>query len=169
MNEQESSHGVPLRVRWALTILVAVAVIVGIVIAVNRAGPEGSTTEAGAEAESNKIADIAISEDQAPRSAGLPAGAPVLKTLEASIAADIRKRIAGKQLTGPLDAISCRAHGKAKAGRDPYACTVRSAGITYPVLAVAEPGAGRLTWCKLDEIPGTHTGPEIPLSPSCKV
>ncbi len=154
--------------RWMLAIVVAVAVIAGIVIAINRAGPEGPTSEAGAEAEVNRLSDIAITEDQAPHSASLPRGSAQAAALERAITRDIRQRIADAQLTGPLQGVTCRAAGAASAGRAPYSCTVHSAGIAYPFLAVVDGRRRLLTWCKVDQPPVAGAGPEIPVSASCR-
>jgi hypothetical protein len=159
---------VPMWARWALAIVVGVAVIAGIVIAVDRAGPEGATTEAGAEAEINRISDIAISEDEAPRSAVLARGSAPVAALERAIAGDVRQRIADTQLTGPLQSVTCRPAGAASGGRSPYSCTVRSASIAYPFLAVLDDGRHRLTWCKIDQPAVANAGPEIPVSASCR-
>ncbi len=154
--------------RWLLATVVAGALIAGIVIAINRAGPEGATSEAGAEAETNRIADVAITEDEAPRSESLPSGSPPLYALERAIASDVRRRIAGGQLTGPIDGVTCRAAGAGSAGRDPYRCIARSADITYPFLAVVDARRGELTWCKVDPPPVAEGGPEILISASCR-
>jgi hypothetical protein len=159
----------PLWARWAVGVVVAVAVIATVVIAIHRAGPEVNTSEAGAEAEVNRISDVAISEDQAPHSAGLPAGAAPARALELAISSDVRQRIVGGQLTGPLQHIACRAAAGAHAGRNPYSCTVRSAGLTYPFVAILDTRRHRLTWCKVDPPPVANVGPEVPLSASCKV
>lgn len=155
-------------VRWVLVSIVAVAVVAGVVIAIERAGPEGATSEAGAEAETNRVADIAISEDQAPRTAGLPAGAPPAGALQRAITSDVHRRIAGGQLTGPLQSVSCAVAGAGSAGRVPYRCTVRSAGIDYQFVAVADERSRRLTWCKIDQAPVAGAGPEIPISAACR-
>jgi hypothetical protein len=159
----------PLWARWAVGMVLAVAVIATVVIAVHRAGPEVNTSEAGAEAEVNRISDVAIGEDQAPHSTSLPAGAAPARALERAIDTDIRQRIAGDQLTGPLQHLACRAVAGTRAGRDPYRCTVRSAGFTYPFVAVLDTRRHRLTWCKVDPPPVANVGPEVPLSASCKV
>lgn len=158
----------PLWARWALASLVALAVIVAVVIAIHRAGPEGPSSEAGAEAEINRVSDIAIAEDQAPHFASLPPGASPVSALERAIAADVHKRVADDQLTGPLQSVSCRAAGTAGAGRAPYRCAVRSAGLSYTFLAIVDQSHRRLTWCKVDPTPVDHTGPEIPISASCR-
>jgi hypothetical protein len=153
--------------RWVLVSLVAVAVIAYIVISVGRAGPEGAASEAGAEAEDNRIADITITEDQAPRVAPLPAGSAPVPALEQAISGDVRRRIADGQLTGPLQSVSCAQAGGGSAGRRPYRCSVRSADIAYPFLAVVDERAGRLTWCKVDQTPAGG-GPEVPVSAACR-
>lgn len=160
----------PLWARWAIAIVVAAAIVAGIVIAVTRAGPEGSSSsEAGAEAEVNRIADIAIGEDEAPRFAALAPGAAPAGALEQAIAGNVRERISEQKLTGPLQGVSCTPSGAARAGRRPYRCTVRSAGISYPFLAVVDTRRRRLAWCKVDPAPNGGNGQEIPISASCRV
>jgi hypothetical protein len=154
--------------RWVLATVVAVAVIAGIVIVIHGAGPDGATSEAGAEAETNRLADIAITRDEAPHSASLPPGSEATDALERAIARDVRKRITGAQLTGPLRDVTCIVAGKGSAGRDPYRCTVSTAGIAYPFLAVVDQRRQRLTWCKIDQSPVADAGPEIPISASCR-
>ncbi len=154
--------------RWALATLVAAAVVAAIVIAVGRAGPEGGSSEAAAEAEVNRTSDIAITEDQAPHSAALPAGSAPATALEQAIALDLHRRIAAAQLTGPVAGVTCKEAGTERAGRAPYRCTARSAGIAYPFLAVVNARRRRLTWCKIDPPPVAGVGAEIPISTSCR-
>jgi hypothetical protein len=176
----------PIWARWVLAVVIAVAVLVGIVIVVGRAGPESPTTEGGAEAEINRVADIAIAEDQAPHLASLSAGSAPAFALERAIESDVRQRIAKDRLTGPLQSVICTAAGASSAagadsasraggatgpesaGREPYRCTVRSANIAYPFLAVVDKGRQRLTWCKVDPPPVAEGSPEIPISASCR-
>ncbi|MGO9489150.1 MAG: hypothetical protein ACLQBB_09020 [Solirubrobacteraceae bacterium] len=158
----------PMWARWLLASLVAVAVIAGIVIAVSRAGPESPTTEAGAEAETNRIADIAITEDETPRAAALSPGSTPASALQQAISADVRRRIAAGQLVGPLESVTCRADGTPSAGRAPYRCTVVSSKLAYPFLAVVDEHRQQLTWCKVDQPPVANAGPQIPISARCR-
>ncbi len=167
-SQRQAAQLPPLWARWVLAIVVAVALAAAIVIGISRAGPEAPTTEAGAEAEVNRVSDIAIAEDQAPHSAGLSPGSAPTAALQRAIAGDVRHRIANAQLTGPLQNVACSAAGAGSAGRDPYRCTVKSVGITYPFLAVVDEHRLRLTWCKVDPPPVAGVGPEIPVSASCK-
>jgi hypothetical protein len=159
----------PMWVRWVLASAVAVALIVSLVIAVHRAGPDnsGSETEAGAEAEVNRVADIAIAEDEAPRSASLSSGAAPASALERAIARDVAKRIADERLTGPFEGVVCHGASKDTSGREPYNCTVHSANIAYPFVAIVDKRSRRLTWCKIDQPAKPGVGPEIPISASC--
>jgi hypothetical protein len=153
--------------RWTLAIIVGVAVVAGIVIAFNRAGPDAATSEAGAEAEDNRLADIAITEDEAPHFTSLTSGSEAT-ALEQAIAHDVRQRIAHGQLTGPLRGVKCTAAGASRSGRTPYRCTAQSSDIAYPFLAVVDERRQRLTWCKIDQPPVANAGPEIPVSASCR-
>jgi hypothetical protein len=155
-------------IRWLAAIVVAVALLAGIVIASHRAGREGNTSEAAAEAEVNRLSDIAITEDQAPHSAALQPGSAPRAALERAIASDVRQRIAEQKLTGPLRGVTCTVAGAPRAGREPYRCTVASAGIPYSFQAVVDARRQRLTWCKVDPPPVAEASPEIPLSASCR-
>lgn len=159
----------PIWARWALAIAVAVAVAGGVVIATERAGPENATSEAGAEAEANRLADVAITEDEAPHVAALVAGSEPAPALERAIAGDIRQRIGAGQLTGPLEGVTCAATGAHAGSGEEYRCTVRSAGISYPFQAVVDRQDRQLTWCKIDQPATADAGPEVPISPRCRV
>ena len=161
-------HQLPLWARWALAAAVGIAVLATIVIATNRAGPEGVATEEGTEDEINRIADIAIAEDQAPHFANLSAGAMPASALERAIASDVRQRISDHNMVGPLQGVSCSATGPASAGRVPYRCTLRSAGVAYSFLAVVDEGRHRLTWCKVDPPAVAEAGTEIQVSARCR-
>jgi hypothetical protein len=154
--------------RWVFAAVVAAAIIVAIVLAVHRAGPE-NTNEESVEGETNRIADIAITEDEAPHTATLSAGTPT-SALARAIGEDVRNRISDGQLTGPLQSVACQAGSAsgARPERVPYTCIVRSAGIKYTFLAIVEEADKRLTWCKVDPSATVKAGPEVPISPRCE-
>ncbi|HLH13480.1 MAG TPA: hypothetical protein VKV16_01725, partial [Solirubrobacteraceae bacterium] len=144
----------PLWARWALTIAVYAVAILAVVLAIhaaNSGGSSASKSEAHAEAEANREGRIAIAQDEAPHTAAL-AGTPAsaAQQLQRAIAADVRARITHNQLTGPLQSVRCSAAGQPRDARQPYRCSVLSAGLDYPFLAVVDQRARRLTWCKLD-------------------
>jgi hypothetical protein len=158
----------PLWTRWVLAAIVGVAVLAGIVIVTNQAGPEGIASESAVEAEINRIADISTTEDEAPHSATLSPGSAPAAALQRAIASDIRQRIAANQISGPLHGVTCIVSGASSAGRDPYRCTVHSAGTAFRILAVINESQRRLTWCKVDTPPKGEPAPEIPISASCR-
>ncbi len=155
-------------IRWVLAIVVAAAIIGGIVVAVHRAGPENSTSEAAIEGETNRIADIAITEDEAPQTARLSAGAVPTSALARAIGTDVRGRISHGQLTGPLQSVACTP-GPTSGSRTAYTCQVHSDGAAYQFLAVVDEAAKLLTWCKVDPSVDVKGGPEVPISPRCRV
>lgn len=158
----------PIWVRWVLAIVVAAGLTVGLVIAVDRAGPETATSESQAEAESNRIADIAITEDEAPHAATLVVGSSPVAALERVIASDVRGRISSGRLTGPLQGVVCKANGKSNRSNAPYQCTVRSAGITYSFVGVINRQGRRLAWCKVDPPSVANVEPEVQISARCR-
>lgn len=168
----------PLWMRWALAIAgfaVLIAVIAIVVHSVNHSSsnaPGSSASEARAEAEANREGQIVVEQDQAPHTAVLHpeetiTTAATTAALERAIITDVQARITDSQLTGPLQGIRCQATGAPRAGRQPFHCTVRSAGIEYPFLAVADPRDKILTWCKFDPSPEAGVG-EVPVSARCR-
>ena len=162
----------PLWARWVLTILGFAVLIVAIAIFVRHVNHESSasrTESATAEEEANREAEIVIAEDQAPHTAALHPGSGLTTrtALERAIAGDVHARIDDGQLTGPLQYMHCRASGASRGGREPFRCTVRSAGIAYPFLAVADERQGELTWCKVDPPPAPGAT-EAPVSSRCR-
>src|ERR1700733_12002982 len=126
-NRPAAVHPPPLWARWVLASVIAAGAIAAIVIAVDRAGPEPASSETQIEAEDNRIADLAITEDEAPHSAALPAGSLPRTALERAIGSDVRHRIAGGQLTGPLQRVECKSPVRSSSpARKPYRCTARS-------------------------------------------
>lgn len=168
----QASRRTPLWARWLITIL-AFAALIAVIAIVARSGGKGnangsSQSEAAAVAEANREGQIAIAQDQAPHTASLRPGVSSEAALERAITADVRSRIEHGALTGPLQSVSCRAAGSVRAGRQPFRCTVRSAGIAYPFLAVADAQALMLTWCKVDPPPEANAPLEVPVSPRCR-
>ncbi len=156
-------------VRWVLASVIAAGAIAGIVIAVDRAGPEPASSETQVEAEDNRIADLAITEDEAPHSAALPTGSLPSTALERAIGSDVRHRIAGGQLTGPLQRVECRSPVRSSSpARKPYRCTARSDAVDYPFLAVVESASRRLVWCKIDPSSVAGVAQHVPISARCK-
>jgi hypothetical protein len=169
-------RALPLRTRWVITIVAYALVVLGVVLAVRglNSGSEGSAAGGGsqadarAEEEANREGRIAIAEDEAPHGAPLAAGVPEQVALERAVSADVHARIAHGGLTGPLQSVRCVAAASEHAGRRQLSCTVRSAGVGYPFVGVAERRTGQLTWCKLDP-PAVAGAPlEVPVSPRCR-
>ena len=155
-----------LRLRWVLAV-VLFASIAATAYIVAHAGGSGASSAASVRAaiETNEEGQIAVSEDQAPRHAALRRGLSPEVAITRAVTADVRVRIATGQLTGPLGMLSCSPAGRGRPGRDPFVCSVTSAGIGYTFYGVADLRARTLTWCKQDavDVPGLS----VPLSPSC--
>jgi hypothetical protein len=159
----------PLWAKWLITIAVFAIGVAAIVIAVHDGAAGGShQSEAAAVAEANRVGRVVAEEDQAPHTSALASGVPALAGLERAITRDVRARISHGELTGPLQSVRCRPGGPARAGRRPFDCTVHSAGIEYPFLAVLDERALELTWCKVDPSPLPGNPPEVPVSPRCQ-
>jgi hypothetical protein len=158
----------PLWARWLLTILAfVVLILVGRGFVHNSEGASGPTSaERRAESEANREGDIVVEEDQAPHTASPRAGVSTRVALEYAIAADVHSRIQSGELTGPFQSVRCAASGSPHSGRQPFKCTVRSASIAYPFLAVLDEPAHQLTWCKVD--PPANGATAIPVSPRCR-
>jgi hypothetical protein len=165
-DEQQRTTRFPLWARWALAALVAVA-IVAVVVERGSAARGGAQSEGEANAEADRDGLAVMAADQAPHVARLTRGTIVLAGLESAITADVERRIAQGELTGPLRSVHCVAAGATRAGRRPYRCAVTSGGISYPFVAVYGESSLTLTWCKEDLPPEPGAKLEVPVSARC--
>ena len=158
-------RAIPLWARWLGTLLAFALLIFAIHTVVRTSG---ASSEGSPEAEINRVSEIVIAQDQAPHTAPLLPGDSARSGLQSAIAADVRDRVRREELTGPLQSVRCAPSGQPRAGRRPYSCTVRSAGISFPFLGVVDERAGTLTWCKRDPPPASDAPPTAPISGSCR-
>ena len=156
----------PLWMRWLLTLL-TFAVLIAAVWVFARSGGGAPGRELSVEVEANREGQIAIAEDQAPHTSRLRLGSSAGAALKRAIVADVHNRIAHGALTGPLQSVRCTPAGPLAAGRRPFRCSVRSAGIEYPFLGVVNERARLLTWCKRDPPPTSNAPLNVPLSSRC--
>ena len=159
----------PLWARWLLTLLAFALLIVVIRIVATKSVSSTAESSPTAEAEANRVGELVVATDEAPHSSPLRAGAPVGSALQSAIAVDVRGRIRHGELTGPLQRVRCAASGQPRAGQRPFSCTVRSAGISYTFLGVADERARTLTWCKRDPAPTGSGPPSAQISSRCRV
>ena len=155
----------PLWLRWLLTIagFGVAAIVLIIVVGSSRSSSSGN---AAVLLRASERVRRGIVHDQAPHSSLLPAGVPQVVALQRAIAADVRGRVRRKELAGPTRGVSCTGVDPQQGSRRPYRCTARAGAVQYPFFAIADLRAGRLTWCKLDQIPAGEGA--VPLSPKCK-
>lgn len=149
-----------------MTVVAFAVLTVAVLLAVRAANTGGAARDRAAGAEANRLGRIVQTQDQAPRSASLRGPTAPRLALERAISADMRRRIARHQLSGPLHRARCyRAAGSGRIRRA-YRCTVRAGDVPYPFLGVVDLRSRRVTWCKYD--PGPTAGSDVPVSPRCR-
>jgi hypothetical protein len=160
---------IPLGWRWVLTFLMLSSITATLIIGVHEANHDrAAVTNPQALAESDRVGQIAVAEDEAPHTANLRRGASTVRVLEAGITGDMRLRISQRQLAGPIQDVSCHASGRTRMGRTPYRCTVSAADFNYPFFAVADPRTRLVTWCKYDTPPSDVPALNVPVSADCR-
>jgi len=156
----------PLWLQWVLSLLVAAAVIFGLVRFVQSNTANQITTEnASGEAQENREAEILVAEDQAPHTVRLPAHTVVAAAVNHAIRADMTTMIGQGSLDGPLQHSSCAASGSTGKAGQTFSCTVSAAGVSYPFVAVVDAHARTIVFCKRD--PPPVPSQNVPLSPRC--
>lgn len=158
-------RGMPLWLRWLLTVAGFGAAAIVLIIVVGSSG-NSSDGNAAALLRAGERVRRGVLHDQAPHSSKLPAGVPPAVGLERAIAADVRGRVRRKELAGPTRGVSCTAVDSRRGSRRSYRCTARAGAVRYPFFAIADLRARRLTWCKFDQIPVGEGA--VPLSLRCK-
>jgi len=156
----------PLWLQWVLSIVIAAAVIVGLVRFVRSNTANQITTESPAgEVQANREAEALVAEDQAPHSVRLQGHGATLAAINRAIRADMTTMISQGTLDGPLQHSSCATSGPPGKGGQRFSCTVSAAGVSYPFVGIVDARAGTLVYCKRD--PPPVPSQNVPLSPRC--
>ncbi len=155
----------PLWARWVLAVTFFASLGLTAVLIVH-ASSTVSTAGTQGELQADAVGRVVVSQDQAPHTAPLRTGASPRAALTAAITTDVRSRIASRDLTGPLESVTCSAGRAQHPERRPYVCAVTAASIRYMFYGVADRRARLLTWCKEDAV--AEAGLTVPLSPRCQ-
>ena len=153
--------------RWAISIVVGVAVIAALVVFVDH---NNNNSEAKGSAKSlereNQEAEIIVGADQVPHTVALKRGQSVDARLVAAVRADIRHRLKTGNIQGRVQKIDCHRSG-AGSGRVAYSCIAQVQNVKYPFVGVFTAKSKRITYCKRDEPPVPSEN--IPVSPRCRL
>ncbi len=156
----------PLWLQWVVSIVVAAAVIFGLVRFVQSNTDNQITTESPAgEVQANREAEILVGQDQAPHSVRLPGGIPALAAINRAIRSDMTATISQGSLNGPLQRSSCALTGTSGKGGRRFSCTASAAGVSYPFLGVVDAQTRTIVYCKRD--PPPVPSQNVPVSPRC--
>jgi hypothetical protein len=153
--------------RWAISIVVGVAVIAALVVFVDH---NNNNSEAKGSAKSlereNQEAEIIVGADQVPHTVSLKRDQSVDAGLVAAVRADIRHRLKTGNIQGRVQKIGCHRSG-ARGGRVAYSCVAQVQNVKYPFVGVFTAKSKRITYCKRDAPP--IPSENIPVSPRCRL
>jgi hypothetical protein len=156
----------PIWMRWALSLGVAAVLAVALILFVSHHNDNLLAHESPKAAErANRLAEIVVSQDQAPHRARLAAGAS-RGAVARAIRRDMTVRIAKGQAGAPLQGVRCTTVGT-RASDTGYRCRATAAGVGYPYQAVLDRRTRALTFCKHDAPPVPSMN--IPVSPRCRL
>ena len=100
----------PLWSRFVLAAVIAVGLVAGMVLFVDRNNTNTSLNEAS-EVQANREAEVLVAQDQAPRVVRVAAGVAPAAALERAIHARMAAQVAGGAIAGPLRATRCQPRG----------------------------------------------------------
>lgn len=155
----------PLWARWVLSVAFFASLGLTAILVLH---DDSTVSTAGTQAaiQANEVGRVVVSQDQAPHTAPLRSGVSPRLAIATAIAADVRGRIASRDLTGPLQSVTCTPGRAGHAGRRPYVCAVTAASLRYVFYGEADRSAHLLVWCKEDAV--AEAGLTVPLSPRCR-
>jgi hypothetical protein len=153
--------------RWAISIVVGVAVIAALVVFVehNNSNSQAKGSTKSLERE-NQEAQVIVGADQVPHTVTLKNGQSVPAGFVAAVRADIRHRLKTGNIQGHVQKIGCHRSG-ARRGRVAYSCVAQVQNVKYPFVGVFTVKSKRITYCKRDlpPIPSEN----IPVSARCRL
>jgi hypothetical protein len=151
--------------RWAISLIVGVAVIVALVAFVdhNNSNSEAKGSTKSLERE-YKYAQVVIGAEQAPHTVAVARGRSVKLAFVAVVRANMRHRIKTGNVSGRLQKVRCRASGS-QAGRFAYSCVAEAGNVNYPYVGVFTKASKHVTYCQRDAPPIPTE--QIPVSARC--
>ena len=153
--------------RWVLALGIATILAVALVIYVDRHNTDSLAPESPTAAvRANQEAEIVVAQDQAPHVVRLTAATMGRAGFATIIRADVSRRIASGQISGPLRSVRCASAGSS-AGRSAFSCTAAAGGFNYAFVGVIDARARRVTYCKRD--PPPVPSQNVPVSPRCRI
>jgi hypothetical protein len=153
--------------RYALAGVIAVALIVAMILFVERHNTNSPTsTNPAAQVQANRDAEILVAQDQAPRAAPLAARVAAATAIARVVHARMAQEIASGAISGPLGPAHCVATGTA-GPRTGFTCRVVAGNVSYPFLGVVDIRTGTVTYCKRDAPPTPSDN--VPVSARCRV
>jgi hypothetical protein len=157
---------VPLWARWALSLIIALALVVALVVFVDRHNNNDLASLSPAAAlRANREAEIVVSQDQAPHVVKLATTVAPKAAFTRAILAAMNNLLAHGQIDGPFDRVTCRTAGSGP-GVSGYRCTGEADDVNYIFLGVIDHRADRITYCKRD--PPPIPSENIPISRRCQ-
>ena len=158
---------IPLAARWAVSLLVAVGIVVALVRFIDTHGTNAlahvSQRNLNTEAQQAKIV---IGQDQAPVTVHVRTSQSARSALVAGVRRDMNRRITSATIDGPLTHTACGVAGRT-GDRVAYHCLADAAHVRYPFYAVYTAHAHSVAFCKKDfpPIPSEN----IPISKRCQL
>lgn len=156
----------PLWAQWAISLAVAAAAIVALVLFVSANDHDYSIAklDPAAVRHANLEAEQLTAQDQVPHRVLVGSTKDPRAALVHVVRADMTRRIAGGAVAGTLQRISCTPSGTGIAA-PAFSCVATVSSVNYLYVGVVHVKGHRLVWCRHDEpvVPGHW----IPLDPSC--
>jgi hypothetical protein len=153
--------------RWAISVVVAVAAVIALVAFVdhnnNNSEAKGSAKSLARE---DQEAQVIVGADQVPRTAKLAPKESLEHAFVAAVRRDMTHRIKTGNVDGKLQKVGCKRSGS-QPGRIAYSCVAEAGNVKYPFLGVFTTADKRITYCKRDlpPIPSEN----IPVSARCRL
>ena len=157
----------PLWQRFGLSLGVAAALIVALVLYVSHHNTDALPVNdnASSELQANREAAILERQDQAPRVARLRPGQTPARALTAAVRAEVARQVARGSLEGPVTQARCTPSRSGGPRRRGFDCRVIAGHVSYPFLGVVDPLSKRITFCKRDAPPAPSMN--VPVSRRC--
>jgi hypothetical protein len=151
--------------RWAISIIVGVAVIAALVAFVdhNNNNSEATGSPKALEREYH-YAQVVIGAEQAPHTVAVARGQSIHAAFVGAVRANMQHRVKTGDVPGQLQKVQCRASGS-QSGRFAYGCVAEAGNVNYPYVGVFTKSTRRVTYCQRDAPP--IPSERIPVSARC--
>lgn len=158
---------IPLRWRWAISLVIGAVVVVLLISFINQHNSNGEVPVSAAKLKQEAAQDsVIVHQEQAPHVIRVSSPSAARGSLVLHVRRFMQRQVTANLVPGPLQRVRCWEHAR-RGSVLGFHCSAMAADISYPFVAVYTPGTHRTVFCK--KVYAPVASENIPVSRRCRL